>query len=97
MSNEWSIIPLISSERTCTCILFSFNSYFFQLKQQITENADLAEKEKVVLNSEIESLKSTVKDLNSCIKTQKLTNKIERETMNDIHLQTITVSTMYIQ
>lgn len=49
-----------------------------------------------MLNSEIESLKSTVKDLNSCIKTQKQTNRIERETMNDIHLLTINVSTYAI-
>lgn len=65
-----------------------------QLKKSMSEQKEAAEKKELELQSEVSSRKNTVLELEKVLEAHQLKSRIERETLNDIHLQTVKVSTV---
>ncbi|KAL5020979.1 hypothetical protein ScPMuIL_000134 [Solemya velum] len=59
------------------------------LKKALSEQKEAAEKKELDLQSEVSSCKNTVSELEKVLEAHQLKSRIERETLNDIHLQTV--------
>ncbi|XP_033625827.1 kinesin-like protein KIF15 [Asterias rubens] len=80
-------------------VLSTFDKYKTQSKQlqaerdsarqELLEQAEVARKTQLKLEAEVASYKKSVNELENALEAMKVKNKIERDTMNSLHMQTI--------
>ena len=62
-----------------------------QLKKNLTELQESSNKKEMVLTSELDSFKMKSEELERMLKTNTTVNRIEKEQINERHLQTVKV------
>ena len=65
---------------------------FLQLKKNLTELKETNKKKEMLLTSELDSYKMKSEELEKMLKTNTAVNRIEKEKINEMHLQTVKVS-----
>ena len=67
-----------------------------QLKKNLTELQETSNKKEMVLTSELDSFKMKSEELERMLKTNTTVNRIEKEQINERHLQTVKVWTQFV-
>ena len=74
---------------------YLLNGYAFSLElqaqQELAEQTEVWSKTQLKLEAEVASYKKTVNELENALEAFKVKTKIERDTMNNLHMQTIMV------
>ena len=60
-------------------------------RQELLEQTEVFRKTQMKLEAEVASYKKAVNELENALEGLKVKNKIERDTMNNLHMQTIKV------
>ena len=62
-----------------------------QSKQELSEQKEVARKTRMELEAEVASYKKTCTELEKSLEGLKVKNRMERDAMNNLHVQTIKV------
>ena len=69
----------------------SSNTILLQLKKSLGDLTESSKKKEMLLTSELDSYKMKSEELEKMLKTNTTVNRIEKEKINEMHLQTVKV------